>query len=216
MTDIHSQQANHNNRTDHDESLKTWNLQSSEQATQIILQHNLLIYYGNILDVKADAIVNPANEGLLGGGGVDCLIHNAAGEELQQFCSRLPADEQGVRCRTGDCVITPGFKSNYKYIIHTVGPYLDENNEPQPKLLASCYRKSFELGIKNGCTSIVFPCISTGYYGYPMLQAAMITIETLNQCLQEYQSPNTVVTIAVFNDLEQQIYKKLQGKISDA
>ncbi|CAF1548397.1 unnamed protein product [Rotaria sordida] len=93
-----------------------------------------------MLDVKADAIVNTANEGLLGGGGLDFLVHSIAGEELKRFCSELPANDQGVRCHTGDCVITPGFKSNYKYIIHTVGPYLDKYNKPQPILLANCYK----------------------------------------------------------------------------
>ncbi|CAF0800451.1 unnamed protein product [Didymodactylos carnosus] len=216
MSDIHSKQANHNDRKDHDEALKHLNLQSLEQINQINLHKNLLIYYGNIVDVKADAIVNTANEGLLGGGGLDFLVHSLAGEELKQFCSQVPADDQGVRCCTGHCVITSGFKSNYKYIIHTVGPYLDENNKPQPKLLADCYKNSFQAGIQHNCTSIVFPCISTGYYGYPMLEAAIISIETLNQCLQQCQKSNVIVTIAVFNDLEQKIYTKLQGEMLDA
>jgi O-acetyl-ADP-ribose deacetylase (regulator of RNase III) len=110
-------------------------------------------------------------------------------------------------------VITPGFLSKYKFIIHTVGPYLDEQGRTQPKLLVNCYRTALKLAIDNGCRSVVFPAIATGFYGYPMLEAAQIAIESLNSMLQQQETDNAInVCVAVFNDLEQQIWRKLLNK----
>jgi len=107
-------------------------------------------------------------------------------------------------------VITPGFLSKYKFIIHTVGPYLDEQGHAQPKLLINCYKTAFKLAVDKGCRSIVFPVIATGFYGYPMLEAAQIAIETLNSMLQQQKTGDSInVCVAVFNNLEQQIWRKL-------
>ncbi len=174
---------------------------------------NLSVHFGNILEVDADCIVNAANEGLLGGGGIDHLIHQIAGPELAQFCFKLPVDSQGVRCSVGHSVITPGFSSKYKFIIHTVGPYLNEQGHTQPELLASCYSTAFKLAVDNDCRSVIFPAIATGFYGYPMLEAAQIAIETLNSMLQQQETDNSInVCVAIFNDLEQQIWRKLLNK----
>jgi O-acetyl-ADP-ribose deacetylase (regulator of RNase III) len=110
-------------------------------------------------------------------------------------------------------VITPGFKSKYKFIIHTVGPYLDELGHTQPKLLASCYSTALKLAVDHGCRSVVFPTIATGFYGYPMLEAAQIAIEVLNSMLKQQDTKESInVCIAVFNDLEKQIWRKLLNK----
>ncbi|CAF1003219.1 unnamed protein product [Rotaria magnacalcarata] len=213
MNDEHSKQSSHLDRKDHDDHLKSTNQLSLQIAQPMSFHPSLSVHFGNILEVDADCIVNAANEGLLGGGGVDHLIHQMAGPALAQFCSKLPVDSQGVRCSVGHSVITPGFMSKYKFIIHTVGPYLDELGQTQPKLLADCYSTAFKLAIDHGCRSIVFPAIATGFYGYPMLEAAQITIETLNSMLQQQETGISInVCIAVFNDLEQQIWKKLLNK----
>jgi O-acetyl-ADP-ribose deacetylase (regulator of RNase III) len=213
MNDPHSKQSSHMDRKDHDDHLKFINQQSLQIVQSTFFHPSLSVHFGNILDVDTDCIVNAANEGLLGGGGIDQLIHQIAGPELAQFCFKLPVDSQGVRCSVGHSVITPGFKSKYKFIIHTVGPYLDEQGHTQPKLLASCYSTAFKLAVDHGCRSILFPAIATGFYGYPMLEAAQIAIKTLNSMLEQQGTDNTInVQVAVFNDLEQQIWRKLLDK----
>lgn len=213
MIDPHSKQSSHVDRKDHDDDLKLINQLSLQTAKPIFFDPNLSVHFGNILEVDADCIVNAANEGLLGGGGIDHLIHQAAGPELAEFCRNLPSDIQEVRCSVGNSMITPGFSSKYKFIIHTVGPYLDEQGRTQSKLLANCYTTAFKLAVDNACKSVVFPAIATGFYGYPMLEAAQIAIETLNSMLQQQKTDKSInVCVAVFNDLEQQIWRKLQNK----
>jgi O-acetyl-ADP-ribose deacetylase (regulator of RNase III) len=213
MDDPHSKQSSHLDRKDHDDHLKSINQLSLLIAQPTFFHPNLTIHFGNILEVDADCIVNAANEGLLGGGGIDYLIHQVSCPELAQFCFNLPVDYQGVRCSVGHSVITPGFKSKYKFIIHTVGPYLNEQGNTQPKSLVSCYSTSFKLAIDHGCKSVVFPTIATGFYGYPMLEAAQIAIKTVNSMLEQQETDYSInVCIAVFNDLEQQIWRKLLNK----
>jgi len=213
MNDPHSKQSSHLDRKDHDADLKLTNELSLQIAQPMFFHPNLSVHFGNILEVDADCIVNAANESLLGGGGIDHLIHQTAGPELAEFCFNLPADSQGVRCSAGHSVITPGFMSKYKFIIHTVGPYLDERSQTQPKLLADCYTTAFRLAVDHDCKSIVFPCISTGFYGYSMLKAAQLAIETLNSMLEQQETYYSIhVCVAVYNDLEQQIWRKLLNK----
>jgi O-acetyl-ADP-ribose deacetylase (regulator of RNase III) len=210
MNDPYSKQSSHLDRKDHDDHLKSTNQLSLQIAQPMSFHSSLSVHFGNILEVDADCIVNAANEGLLGGGGIDHLIHQIAGPELAQFCFKLPIDSQGVRCTVGHSVITPGFASKYKFIIHTVGPYLDEEGQTQPKLLADCYSTAFKLAVDHGCRRVVFPAIATGFYGYPMLEAAQIAIGTLNSMLEQQDTSNSInVCVAVFNDLEQQIWRKL-------
>jgi hypothetical protein len=124
MNDPHSKQFSHLDRKDHDDHLKLTNQLSLQIAKPMSFHPSPSVHFGNILEVDAECIVNAANEGLLGGGGIDQLIHQVAGPELAQFCFKLPVDSQGVRCSVGHSVITPSFLSKYKFIIHTVGPYL--------------------------------------------------------------------------------------------
>ena len=130
----------------------------------------------DITTLEVDAIVNAANERMLGGGGVDGAIHRAAGPELLDACRRVAEVRPGVRCPTGEARITPGFRLPAKHVIHTVGPVWRGGSSGEPELLASCYRSSLELAVEHRARSIAFPAISCGVYGYPILQAATVAI----------------------------------------
>ncbi len=141
------------------------------------------IIQGDITTLAVDAIVNAANQVMLGGGGVDGAIHDAAGDELLEACLKVPEVRPGVRCPTGEARITPGFKLPAKFVIHTVGPVYRDGRHGEPEKLAACYRNSLALAEENGCTSIAFPCISTGIYGYPKEEAAQIAVREVRDFL---------------------------------
>ena len=141
------------------------------------------IIKGDITTLAVDAIVNAANQVMLGGGGVDGAIHRAAGRELYKACLKVPEVRPGVRCPTGEARITPGFKLPAKFVIHTVGPVYRDGNHGEPEKLASCYRYSLTLAAENGCSSIAFPCISTGVYGYPKEEATKIAVKEVKEFL---------------------------------
>lgn len=134
----------------------------------------LEVLIGDITRLAMDAIVNAANERLLGGGGVDGAIHRAAGRELLAACRALPEVRPGVRCPTGEARLTPGFQLPARYVIHTVGPVWNGGGDQEAALLASCYRRSLELASANGISSVAFPAISCGVYGYPPDRAARV------------------------------------------
>ena len=138
---------------------------------------------GDITTLAVDAIVNAANQMMLGGGGVDGAIHRAAGPELYEACLKVPEVRPGVRCPTGEARITPGFRLPAKFVIHTVGPVYRDGRHGEPELLAACYRNSLALAAENNCRSIAFPCISTGVYGYPIEDAAKIAIREVQAVL---------------------------------
>jgi O-acetyl-ADP-ribose deacetylase (regulator of RNase III) len=131
---------------------------------------------GDITQLDVDAIVNAANERMLGGGGVDGAIHRAAGEQLYEACLAVPEVRPGVRCPTGQSRITPGFNLRAGHVIHTSGPIWRGGTHGEPELLASCYRTALTLASRHHVRSIAFPAISCGVYGYPIDQAAEIAV----------------------------------------
>jgi O-acetyl-ADP-ribose deacetylase (regulator of RNase III) len=131
---------------------------------------------GDITTQAVDAVVNAANQALAGGGGVDGAIHRAAGaRELQAACRAIGG------CATGDAVATPGFALAARWIIHAVGPRYRDGAHGEPELLASCYRRCLVVADELGATSLAFPAISTGIYGYPLAEAAGIAVRTLRE-----------------------------------
>ena len=137
----------------------------------------LSISQEDITNLEVDAIVNAANERMLGGGGVDGAIHRVAGERLRAACEDVPETSPGVRCPTGEARITPGFELPAGRVIHTVGPVY-HNSETSAPLLVSAYRSSLELANSEGLSSIAFPAISCGVYAYPLNEAATLALET--------------------------------------
>jgi len=134
------------------------------------------VVLGDITKLECDAIVNAANEQMLGGGGVDGAIHRAAGDGLYEECLKVPEVRPGVRCPTGEARITGAGRLPCKHVVHTVGPVYHGGKSGEPELLANCYRNSLQLAYDNGVRSIAFPSISTGVYGYPAEEAAPIAV----------------------------------------
>jgi O-acetyl-ADP-ribose deacetylase (regulator of RNase III) len=139
------------------------------------------VIQADITKLKVDAIVNAANSSLMGGGGVDGAIHRAAGPELLEACRQIVARQGG--CKTGEAVITPAGRLPCRYVIHTVGPVWRGGNNNEEEHLALCYKNSLKLAVSNEIRTIAFPNISTGVYGFPRQQAAIIAIETVQTYL---------------------------------
>jgi len=165
------------------------------------------IVEGDITRLEVDAIVNAANETLLGGGGVDGAIHRAAGPGLLAACRELPMSAPGVRCPTGQARITPGFELPATYVIHTVGPVWRGGGSGEPRLLASCYRESLSLASEQGLTSIAFPAISCGIYGYPLDAAATIAVRETRDFLFRCDKPSRVI-LCCFGDAALNAYQR--------
>jgi O-acetyl-ADP-ribose deacetylase (regulator of RNase III) len=170
----------------------------------------LTVVRGDITALDVDAIVNAANTALLGGGGVDGAIHRAAGPELLAACRALPELRPGVRCPTGEARITPGFRLKARSVIHTVGPVWHGGGQNERALLASCYRTSLALARDHGAASIAFPAISCGIYGFPVDEAADISVREIRAAADE-QSPPPRVLLVAFGD---EVFEAWSGVIS--
>lgn len=170
------------------------------------MQTKLTIEKGDITKIAFDAIVNAANSSLLGGGGVDGAIHRAGGPKILEEC-RAIRDRQGG-CPTGEAVITTGGNLPARFVIHTVGPVFQENDERMPILLGNCYRNSLRLAIENGLKTVAFPNISTGIYGYPKMEACDVAILAVQDFLAENQAFLEEIRFVCFDEENFELYSE--------
>lgn len=165
------------------------------------------IWQGDITTLAVDAIVNAANETLLGGGGVDGAIHRAAGPGLQAECRQLPELRRGVRCPTGEVRATGGHNLPARHVLHTVGPVWRDGLHDEPALLANCYWQSLRLAEQMDLESIAFPAISCGVYGYPMQQAVRVAVTETVTWQKSHAIPRHIILVA-FNTTTAQAYRQ--------
>ncbi len=176
------------------------------EKSVIINQTKLSLIQGDITQQKTDAIVNAANPSLMGGGGVDGAIHRAGGPAILEECKKIVA--QKGHLSPGKAVMTTGGKLKAKYVIHTVGPIWRGGTKDEAKILASAYQESLKLATENKLTSISFPSISTGAYGYPVNEAAQVALKATISFLQENITSLKEVVFVLFDSRTYQAYLK--------
>jgi len=153
------------------------------------LRQRIAVVDGDITTLAVDAIVNPANQTLLGGGGIDGAIHRAAGPGLLEACRRLGG------CATGDAKITAGYRLPARWVIHTVGPIWEGGHQGEEEQLASCYRSSLSLAERHGIKGLAFRCISTGAFGFPLERAARIAVSEIRSFLLRHATIEKVILV---------------------
>lgn len=167
---------------------------------------SLIAVNADITTLEVDAIVNAANSSLLGGGGVDGAFHRAAGPALLEECRTLRG------CRTGEAKITGGFNLPARHVIHTVGPVWHGGSRGEAELLRSCYRNCIAIAVDNGLTTIAFPGISTGVYGYPKEDAAHIAVTSVRDAIARRRSRIAEVSFCCFSAADLEIYLRLLSR----
>ena len=163
------------------------------------LDDRILVKVGDITREDVDAIVNAANSGLMGGGGVDGAIHRAGGPAILEECRRIRESEYLEGLPTGEAVITTGGKLPARHVIHTVGPVYGRHGGDEARLLANAYESSIALAARHGLATIAFPAISTGVYGYPKAEAARVSVDAIKRALEKHPSIREV-RLVFFSD----------------
>ncbi len=193
-----------------------------EKMEKKVNQSVFSLVEGDITQETTDAIVNAANSGLMGGGGVDGAIHRAGGPEILEECKKIRA--KIGQLPAGQAVITTAGNMKARFVIHTVGPIWHGGDKNEPEILASCYLESLKIAIANGCRSISFPSISTGAYGYPLNLAAPVAVNAImNSLIETYCYIPLVIRFVLFNSSVFDAYAEAvrsnaaiqAGKVSD-
>ena len=169
---------------------------------------SLELVQGDITEQDTDAIVNAANSGLSGGGGVDGAIHQAGGPQIMEECRRIGG------CPTGEARVTSGGDLAARYVIHAVGPVYNDGASGEDRLLANAYRNSLRLAVETGLKSIAFPSLSTGAYGYPLREAASIALETVGEFLKTGRHDLELVRFVLFDQRTLEEFEQALGRVT--
>jgi O-acetyl-ADP-ribose deacetylase len=180
-----------------------------ESTAQRFLNGRVTVVVGDITKQDTDAIVNAANASLMGGGGVDGAIHRAGGDEILEECREIRRTRFPNGLPTGEAVITTGGKLPALYVIHTVGPIYGENGGRDAELLANCYHNSLTLAVEKNLSSVAFPAISTGVFGYPQNEAAEVASRTIENFLSTDHQLNEV-RLVFFQERDTEVFLKSQ------
>jgi len=186
---------------------------SSDFVVQVGFSH-LQLLKGDITRIAVDAMVNAANSQLAGGGGVDGAIHRAGGREIMRELDEIRS--RIGTCPAGSAVVTSAGNLPAKYVFHAVGPRYQDGRRGEAELLASCYRTCLKLAAENEVTTISFPSISTGVYGYPIAEAAEISLRSVAEWLRDHSGPVRTVKLVQFSEADHEVYRACAQQLRGA